>query len=343
MNMQNETFERALKSIAHPISLVAIATVLINDHILRQIAPSWLTGKLSDFTWLIFAPFLLAAMLAWLIPQHLNRRTEITGWISIVLTGLIFGLAKTIPFFHSIAVQVLETFNGWPNNLLIDPTDLLTLPALLISIKIWRTADRSFIPARAWPLLVLAILMTTGTTPPYFPSGVREIAEENGLLFTLDFHSDDGGLTWQPGGKPDLYSMNYRPKLEVFDPANSQIVYRFNPGLSIERSDDAGLTWHLDFNLSGEQARVNSIRPGVGSTEFGPFGGVMHEPTGNLVVGMGPEGVLVRLAGGEWRWVQVGDFAVPQMNQIDRIISMLSGELFLESVFKLAIDLTKVG
>ncbi|HET7375197.1 MAG TPA: hypothetical protein VFK30_00725, partial [Anaerolineae bacterium] len=32
---------------------------------------------------------------------------------------------------------------------------------------------------------------------------------------------------------------------------------------------------------------------------------------------------------GAWSWVQVGSFSVPQMNKLDRIISLLSGELWL--------------
>ena len=71
----NPAFWRALHSLAHPVSLAAVALLLFNDHWLRWHYPSWLTGKLGDFTWLVFAPFIAA--LLWplltfvlLLPQH---------------------------------------------------------------------------------------------------------------------------------------------------------------------------------------------------------------------------------------------------------------------------------
>jgi hypothetical protein len=33
----------------HPIPLLAVATMALNDHWLKQRFPSWVTGKLSDF------------------------------------------------------------------------------------------------------------------------------------------------------------------------------------------------------------------------------------------------------------------------------------------------------
>ena len=39
-------------------ALVAIALLMLNDHVLKVIAPSWLTGKLSDIAGLYFVPYL---------------------------------------------------------------------------------------------------------------------------------------------------------------------------------------------------------------------------------------------------------------------------------------------
>ncbi len=60
----NLSFRRALVSLSHPLSIAAIGLLLFNDHLWRKVAPSWLTGKIGDFAWLIFAPFLLAAGVA---------------------------------------------------------------------------------------------------------------------------------------------------------------------------------------------------------------------------------------------------------------------------------------
>ena len=125
----NPAFRRALLALSHPVSILGVIVVLLNDHWWRHAAPSWFTGKIGDFAWLIFAPFLLAAILAWLFP----RREKFVGYAAIIGVGLIFGLAKTVPAFHALTIDVLEFLTGWPNVLRMDPTDLLALPALLIA------------------------------------------------------------------------------------------------------------------------------------------------------------------------------------------------------------------
>src|SRR5437762_1943110 len=51
----------SLTALASPLSLAAIAILLINDHLLKQVWPSFLTGKLSDFAGLYFAPVVFCA------------------------------------------------------------------------------------------------------------------------------------------------------------------------------------------------------------------------------------------------------------------------------------------
>ena len=58
----------ALTALGHPLSLGAVALLLLNDHVLKQAFPSILTGKLSDFAGLFFFPFLLAVLVG------------LTGW-----------------------------------------------------------------------------------------------------------------------------------------------------------------------------------------------------------------------------------------------------------------------
>ena len=59
----NVAFRRTLISLSHPVSIGAIALLLFNDHVWRRVAPSWFTGNIGDFAWLIFTPFLLAVVL----------------------------------------------------------------------------------------------------------------------------------------------------------------------------------------------------------------------------------------------------------------------------------------
>jgi hypothetical protein len=51
----NLVFRHAVISLSHPVSIGAIMLLLFNDHIWRRVALSWITGKIGDFAWLIFA------------------------------------------------------------------------------------------------------------------------------------------------------------------------------------------------------------------------------------------------------------------------------------------------
>jgi len=54
-----------LTPLTHPLWWAALGLLVVNDDMLkgRGIVPGWLTGKLSDFAFLIVAPVLFAAML----------------------------------------------------------------------------------------------------------------------------------------------------------------------------------------------------------------------------------------------------------------------------------------
>ena len=63
-----------LTPLGHPAWWGALALLLINDNLFkgRGVVPGWLTGKLSDFAFLIVAPVLFAAMIPRRVP---GRRT----------------------------------------------------------------------------------------------------------------------------------------------------------------------------------------------------------------------------------------------------------------------------
>lgn len=64
----NRALWRAAHSLTHSAIVAAVIGLLLNDHWLRHTHPSWLTGKLGDFTWLIFAPLIAAIFFALVIP-----------------------------------------------------------------------------------------------------------------------------------------------------------------------------------------------------------------------------------------------------------------------------------
>ena len=186
--MKNSAFQRALISLSHPVSIGALVILLLNDHWWRQVAPSWFTGKIGDFAWLIFAPFLLAALLAWL-PQRLLRNADVVGYTSIVGTGLIFALAKTVLAAHAAVVRTFEIVIGWTPTVRIDPTDLLALPALWIAWLIWRHAASSSLASfsRGWMILAVGALASVANTPPIPDYGINCLFQQDSKLIATSY------------------------------------------------------------------------------------------------------------------------------------------------------------
>src|SRR6202011_4703354 len=116
--------------------------------------------KIGDFSWLVFAPFICAVVIAWLVPTRLERQTALVGRLSILVIGIWFATAKTIPAVHTLTTTAWEAIIGWHGTQRLDPTDLITLPALLVSWYIWkRAAHRPIRYAQyGWALLALGIV-----------------------------------------------------------------------------------------------------------------------------------------------------------------------------------------
>ena len=339
-------FCHALLALSHPVSILAMLILLLNDHWWRQVAPSWFTGKIGDVAWLIFAPFLLATLLAWL----LSHRAEWIGPGSIIFTGLVFALVKSVPAVHAGFVDLFRGLLGWAPATRLDSTDLLALPALLIAWCIWECSSTpiTYHRRRGWLLMMIGAVLTMANVGASPNVGVRCVTNEGSRLLAIAwvdekssarFVSDDGGLTWQeetPGYTdcPNQIFISAREPLLVKDPVNPMILYRINVGRSIERSEDGGQAWQQDFNLGGEEARIRAWDI-LFDWPLGPFDAVVQSSTGHLIAAMGREGVLVRTPAGAWQWVNVGPYAVTELNRVDRVTVLLSEEVGMALVFGL--------
>lgn len=143
----------------HPLALGAIATLIVNDHLLKSHVPGWITGKLSDVAGMIFFPLFLFVLVA--IAARVVRRPAIASRGALVacaiLTAIVFALVKT----WAPATIAIETALGalpWPIDaaralvggaeipslhrvaIVRDPSDLLALPFVAIACAIgWRS------------------------------------------------------------------------------------------------------------------------------------------------------------------------------------------------------------
>jgi len=152
---------RPADGLVHPIPLLAVALLVVNDHVLKgSAAPGWLTGKLSDGAGMVFFPLFLQAAGEWLVartgrPWGPSRRALVG---SAVATAVVFSLVQVWPP-ATAAYQwglgllqwpprqalALVGGRGWidlaPVAVTPDPTDLITVPFVVVAVAVgWRRA-----------------------------------------------------------------------------------------------------------------------------------------------------------------------------------------------------------
>lgn len=358
----NRAFWKAFHSLVHPLSLLAIVLLLINDHWLRYAHPSWLTGKLGDFTWLVFAPFIAALLFSWLIPRTWTQQTNIVGLLSIGFIGVWFATAKTIPLVHEWTTQTLYAIVGWEGQLRLDVTDLLTLPALLVSWFIWRRANDNKVSLKplAYVAFGLGILGTLASDTYYtYDTGIVRVGYCDGRLTastgSIDsgvgygyanytFTSTNGGLFWHDSRSfidekefLDCESLNAHDIIKI----SHSLQLRWTPDDYIEVSSDDGKTWAVENDLHELDHQIRDIYikyrrkhfEHIISIKSTPINAYYDEQSGNVVFAMGHNGVLVRKPDATYTWVTVGEYG---LDSLSTKFQYASYALFLELWLALA-------
>ncbi len=120
---------KAHRALLHPLWLGALTLLALNDHFLKGsgLLPGVVTGKLSDFAGLLVAPALLAVLL-----QLSSRRALVAAHLA---TGLVFAAVKLAPP-AARALEWLMELGPFHATIVVDPTDLFALPALLVSFAV---------------------------------------------------------------------------------------------------------------------------------------------------------------------------------------------------------------
>jgi hypothetical protein len=115
----------------HPVALLAVLVLLVNDWVLKPRLHDWLTGKLSDVAGLVFAPVVLSAAIGLVLRAHLTHRRLVACCVA---TALGFTLVKLVAPVREAASALIghgaEFYPDW--------TDLLCLPAVLVAYWIGR-------------------------------------------------------------------------------------------------------------------------------------------------------------------------------------------------------------
>ncbi len=156
----------ALDRLLRPTPVLALAILIVNDHLIKTNHPGWLSGKLSDVAVLALLPFLLLAFadLAALAIPRLPPPGRVALMASIVGSVTLFSAIEVVPVAGEAyrwglgvaqwPVRAVAAFAAGapipgvlPVRLTFDPSDLLTLPsAAAILLTRPRQSPRSSAP-----------------------------------------------------------------------------------------------------------------------------------------------------------------------------------------------------
>ena len=131
----------------HPVPLLALAILAANDWWLKggELAPAWLTGKLSDVAGVVFFPLLCTALVGTAL--HGLRRVGADVDPSLNVPRLVLAVGGTGALMIAIklapsgasAVEAFLGLFGLTATIAVDPTDLVCLPVLWVP---WRVGRR---------------------------------------------------------------------------------------------------------------------------------------------------------------------------------------------------------
>ena len=217
-----------LAVLSSPFFVLSLATLIVNDWLLKPWLHDWLTGKLSDFSGLI----VLSSLMLIVFARYTNS--------ALVGVAILFTLWKSpfsqafIDFCNSLSViQVHRT---------VDFTDIWALMVLpLADANFQRHRER---PSNRWlvyPLggLTLFAVLATSAIPvidggeaqlPALDGGSAQYIAE--LYQTIDSFATEQGLSLEPGSV-DQFHRRYasaRNSLQInYDPVSKTLFYGFGP------------------------------------------------------------------------------------------------------------------
>ncbi|RKE22713.1 hypothetical protein [Streptomyces sp. TLI_171] len=305
-----------LRWAGHPGTLLAVLLLAFNDRVAKHGWPGGLTGKLSDVAWMVVAPPVFA-----LLPTAVLRlRGDRPAAVGIAFTAASFAFAKSTAAGAESASR-LWSLTGVESRTVADRTDLLALPALMVSWWLWRhRPDRRLLALLTVPLAVTAMVATSASEADVAgrrPRLVSEAGQPVMFLHHQRWTTADGGLTWRasasaarrraPDPAPD-------PLAGVCLPEPAGLCFRMlDPFLPVEVSHNGRLTWQVDRRSPLTEGLAP--RPGPPPAAPGAPAGVpmvvAAAPGGGYQVVVQCCGLLVRTVDGAWTTVALPPEPLP--------------------------------
>ncbi len=261
--------QEAIHSLIDWRFLAALLGLAINDHWAKSAYPGLITGKFSDLAGMIVLPIILSAVYALVRGQSTTQPS--TKHISLLISGLFLTAIKTVPFAASQVEDLLRTITGSPQQIVVDPTDLVGLAALAIAHRVLRQPQP--IPVqmlgRVGPKLALGfgiLLITATSNEPDYGWTRLEVEGDQVIATVVESYRDpissvDGGRTWDPypvdvdssEGEQDSGQESQGPERgPICLSAQPDTCIRLTLG-AIQESNDGGKSWIVKWDINTEE------------------------------------------------------------------------------------------
>ena len=324
--------QRCASALTHPVTVVSLAVLVLNDVLFKSLWPgSWWTGKLSDLAWMVFAPPLLAFLLSWLTRG--NERAEKASWIAAYVgLPLLYAAFNTFEPVHHWIMQGLSIASGGTAGSPLDVTDSLVIP-LGMGIAVWVWRRRVVGPAGQrlrLGLLVAGVAALASVASSQLPPdpGITKVrispdgtiyagrslgmpsAGDKYLTIVNPYASVDGGLNWTADSAVDRADIKPAP----WNAETPRGRYEIN-GTRIMRVDADGRSEEVYSSAYLQEAGNVWVQKHDSDLQYDselatrPLRIVYDPSTGNLIVAMGRQGVLVGTPDERWERFAVGGYS----------------------------------
>ena len=321
--MANTDFRRQCESaLTHVVTITAICTLLVNDLVFKSLWPgAWATGKLSDLAWVVFAPPLLAFLLSFAARgnAHAQRAAFAAAYLGL---PLLYAAFNTFEPVHDAITRGLSLASGRASGGPLDPTDSLVIPfGTAAALWVWRRPSTGSHGLRARAALLvasLASLASVASTPPETELGITSVGfDEDGTLVTrsssLEFPSVGEQSVETPRG---VYAIEGSDVVRTIG-GRKEVAY------SAAYLQERG-------NINLQSRATGHLVPRQVTTK--PFSIAYDEHTGNVVVAMGLQGIVVGTPDGRWTREAVGRFAPTDFSILRKLLLLRDWELWLVAV-----------
>ena len=298
--------QRCAAALTHPVTLGSLAVFLLNDLALKPRWPdAWATGKLSDLAFVVVASPLLAFAVSLFVREG-RRGGRLAFGVAYVGLPALYAAFNTFAGVHEPIVGVLSVVNGGATQSPLDATDsIVILPGLALALWVWRRPPGADLRCRLVLVVAgLVALTSIASMPPPIAEGVRFEAQ----------------AVKMPRG---VYEIKGTDIVHDGEAVYSTAYLNEHANLWLQARE----TWHL-----GE--RILTTRP---------YGIRFDGATGNVIVGMGIQGVLVGTPDGEWTHQAEWDYRPTDFSRLGRTRALATDVGFWALALALAASALVVG